>query len=433
MKAEERIRCPVHDLISFKRSRNEDALLWELIQTPTVQRLRRIKQLGFSEFVYPGATHSRLAHVLGAMQMARRMLDVFEKNEAFDAIADLPEQRMATLSAALLHDIGHGPFSHVFEEVCGTMGLEKDHESYTLELLEAPEIKSLLDDAGVFNATKRFFDEEPGYSVFNAVISSQMDCDRLDFLCRDRHHTGIRSAAIDLAWLFDSLRIESVPIDDDSQESEFSFVFEEKGLAVAEEFVIAYMKMYHNVYFHKTTRGVQHLVKDMLLELLQKHCDRPEIKNLRLFRFFQNKGQLSDYEALDDNSILSVAHIAAEHDWDQASVLANRFLRRHPYKCFEIPPTQTGNVGRRKLERFREALREKHIYFIEDILSHRSYKQHAVTDSSFLKNILIKKDGEHESLGSVSLLLKEPAPRVARIYFKTSDDRDAGKAIFQSL
>ena len=97
MKAEERIRCPVHDLISFKRSRNEDALLWDLIQTPTVQRLRRIKQLGFSEFVYPGATHSRLAHVLGAMQMARRMLDVFEKNEAFEAIGDLTEQRMATL------------------------------------------------------------------------------------------------------------------------------------------------------------------------------------------------------------------------------------------------------------------------------------------------------------------------------------------------
>ena len=433
MKEEERIRCPVHDLISFKKSRAEDALLWGLIQTPTVQRLRRIRQLGFSEFVYPGATHTRLAHVLGAMQMARRMLDVFQRNEAFEAIEDLPHQRMATLSAALLHDIGHGPYSHVFEEVCQAMGLDKDHETYTLELLESPEIKDQLLDAGVYESTRNFFSAEPGYGVFNAVISSQMDCDRLDFLCRDRHHTGIRSAAIDLAWLFDSLRIERVPIDDEGAEFEYSFVFEEKGLAVAEEFVIAYMKMYHNVYFHKTTRGVQHLVKDMMLELLSNHGDKPKVKALGLSKFFRGKGRLSDYQALDDGSILNMAHVAADNNWGLASELANRFLQRKPYKCFEIPPTATGNVGRNKLDRYRAALREAKIYFIEDIFSHRSYKQHAVTDLSFLKNILIKKAGEHELLGNVSLLLKEPAPRVARLYFRTAEDRDAGKTIFQGL
>jgi HD superfamily phosphohydrolase len=101
MKEEERIRCPVHNLISFNRSRKEDVLLWELLQTSAVQRLRRIKQLGFSEFVYPGATHSRLSHVLGAMQMARRMLDVFQKNDVFKEVEDLPQERMATLAAAL--------------------------------------------------------------------------------------------------------------------------------------------------------------------------------------------------------------------------------------------------------------------------------------------------------------------------------------------
>jgi HD superfamily phosphohydrolase len=433
MKDEERIRCPVHDLIGFKKSRDEDVLLWQLLQTSTVQRLRRIKQLGFSEFVYPGATHSRLSHVLGAMQMARRMLDVFERNEAFGAVEDLASERKATLAAALLHDIGHGPYSHVFEEVCDSMGLEKKHEAYTLEFLETPEIKDPLTKAGVFDSTKRFFEEEPGYSVFNAVISSQMDCDRIDFLCRDRHHTGIRSAAIDLAWLFDSLRIEQVPIDDDSAQSEYSFVFEEKGLAVAEEFVIAYTKMYHNVYFHKTTRSVQHLIKDMLIEMLQKHSDRPELKNLRLLRFFRNNGDLSDYAALDDSSIMTLVHLAADNEWGLATELANRFLIRDTYKCFEIQPTATGNIGRNKLEKYRQALRDKGIYFIEDKLSHRSYKQHAVTDSNFLKNILIKKQGEFESLGSVSQLLREPASRVARLYFRSAEDRATAQIIFQSL
>jgi hypothetical protein len=171
----------------------------------------------------------------------------------------------------------------------------------------------------------------------------------------------------------------------------------------------------------------------MLLELLTNYSDKPELKALRLFKFFSSNGDISHYEALDDGSVLNVAHVAAENDWGLPTELASRFLRREPYKCFEIPPTTTGNVGRNKLERYRAALHEKNIYFIEDILSHRSYKQHAATDSSFLKNILIKKHGEHESLGSVSLLLKEPAPRVARIYFRTSEDRDAGKAIFQTL
>lgn len=433
MKEEERIRCPVHDLISFKRSRKEDVLLWELLQTPAVQRLRRIKQLGFSEFVYPGATHSRLSHVLGAMQMARRMLDVFQKNDAFQEVANLEQEKTATLAAALLHDIGHGPYSHVFEEVCDSLELEKSHVTYTQELLETPEIKGKLNDAGIYESTKRFFEKEPGYSVFHAIIDSQMDCDRLDFLCRDRHHTGIRSATIDLEWLFDSLRIEKVLADDEGAEEEFSFVLTEKGLAVAEEFVIAYMQMYHNVYFHKTTRGVQYLVKDMLLEILQKHKDDELIKSHRLISFFRNGGQLSDYLKLDDSSVLDVAHIAAEQNWGVASQLADRFLKRDIYKCFELPSTGTANVGRNKLERYRAALRAEKIYFIEDILSHRSYKQYEVTDPSFLKNILIKKDGEHESLGSVSLFLKEAAPRVARLYFRNEADRDRARVIYRAL
>jgi HD superfamily phosphohydrolase len=433
MKEEERIRCPVHDLISFKRSRDEDALLWDLLQTRPVQRLRRIKQLGFSEFVYPGATHSRLSHVLGAMQMARRMLSVFERNNVFSEVKNLELEKKATLAAALLHDIGHGPYSHVFEEVCEAVKLERNHETYTLELLEFPDIKSKLDKAGIYESTKRFFTEEPGYNVFTSIISSQMDCDRLDFLCRDRHHTGIRSAAIDLEWMFDSLRIEKVLSDDEGEAEEFSFVFNEKGRAVAEEFVIAYMKMYDNVYFHKTTRGIQHLVRDLLLEILEKYRGAPELKNLGMIRFFAGGGTLSDYLALDDSSVLAVAHVASEQKWELATDLANRFLDRDTYKCFEIPNTNTGQIGRIKLGKYRNALRDEGLYFIEDILSHRSYKQHAVTDSNFLKNILIKQDGEHESLGKVSLFLKEVAPRVARLYFRTKDDRDQGQEIFRKL
>jgi uncharacterized protein len=398
MKAEERIRCPVHDLISFKKSRDEDVLLWRLLQEAPVQRLRRIKQLGFSDFVYPGATHSRFSHVVGAMQMARRMLDVLERNDAFSREGiDPAVERRATLAAALIHDVGHGPYSHVFEEVSSKFGIEKKHEAYTLELIDDSSLTAILKEYDVHDKVRRFFTKEPGHSVFNAVISSQLDCDRLDFLCRDRHHTGIRSASIDLSWLFDSLRIEQVPIGDDGQAQAFSFIFAEKGQAAAEEFVIAYMKMYYNVYFHKTTRGMQHVVADMMLEILNNHIDNQEISNLPIVKYFKARGGLGTYLSLDDSSIVTLAQIACLNDWGLATELARRFLFRVPYKSFEVPSTGTKAVPRIKLTKFREALKESGIYAIEDIISHRNYKQHDVTDTNFLKNILIKKDGEPES------------------------------------
>jgi uncharacterized protein len=190
---------------------------------------------------------------------------------------------------------------------------------------------------------------------------------------------------------------------------------------------------YHNVYFHKTTRGVQHLVKDLLIEVLGAHKDQPELQSHGLIKFFRNGGTLADYQCLDDSSVLAIAHVASEQNWGLATDLAVRFLNRDNYKCFEIPSTATRNIGRNKLEKYRTALHDAGIYFIEDILSHRSYKQHEVTDSSFLKNILIRNDGEVESLGSVSLLLTEPAPRVARVYFRTAADRDRAQEIFRSL
>jgi HD superfamily phosphohydrolase len=277
-----------------------------------------------------------------------------------------------------------------------------------------------------------FFAAEPGYNVFHAIISSQLDCDRLDFLCRDRYHTGIRSANLDLEWLFDSLRIEKVSIDDTGDAKEYSFVFTPKGLAVAEEFVISYMKMYHNVYFHKTTRAVQHLVKDMLIALVSDNHDKDEIRSLPLVKFFRGNSDISTYLQLDDFSVVAIAHIAAANQWGEASNLATRFLCRDLYKCFVLPNTDVGSVPRVKLERFRARLLKEEIVCIEDIISHRNYKQYDVTNSSFLKNILIKNGDEIESLGSVSALVKLPAKRSARVYFHNVKDREKAAAIYET-
>lgn len=430
---DQRIRDPIHNLISFFSGREEDKLLWRLMGTFPVQRLRRIKQLGFSEFVYPGATHTRFAHVLGAMQMARRMLDAFEKAEIFNGNKEHEKMRKATIAAALLHDIGHGPYSHVFEEISTTLGIEEAHENITRKIIESTEIKDILVEYGVFVEVSKFFTDEPGYSPYTTIISSQMDCDRLDFLARDRYHTGIQSSAIDLAWLFDSLRIEEVPIDPIGGQSEFSFVVLEKGIGSAEEFVISYMKMYKEVYFHKTTRAVQHIVRDCFQEFINSNKGSSQVKNQSIFQYFLNDKSrgLDQYLQLDDTSIIHALHSIAEGDFGTSTALAKRYFSRDLYKCIELPASNTGAIKQSLAKKFVDALKAEKIDFVSDVITGKTYKQYAVMEKNFLKNILIKKDGEAQSLGEVSNIVKSLGEKSARLYFKSTDDKEKATALLK--
>lgn len=428
MDRDQRIRDPIHNLISFSTKRAEDAVLWDLLQTLPVQRLRRVKQLGFSEFVYPGATHSRFSHALGAMHMARRMLDIFERNAVFLDAKDVHEKkRLATLSAALLHDIGHGPYSHVFEEVSAELGLEESHENYTLAILDSDEIKTILEKNGIYNDTKKFFTTEAGYDPYTRIISSQMDCDRLDFLTRDRYHTGIRSAAIDLEWLFDSLRIEEVPIDPVHKLKGFSFVVLPKGISVVEEFVLSYMRMYQNIYFHKTTRAVQHMVSDIVRMAASGDMRKnATVSKHPIIRYFRNRRtrSIENYLRLDDTSIVSLLRILADTKLGAISDLANRYFKRDVYKCIELPTSSSGEILKSASANFVNALTENRIHFFDDRLPAKSYKQYDVMDETYLKNILIKKDGEYEPLGKVSEIVKNIPPKTIRLYFRSKEDRD---------
>ena len=159
----QRIRDPIHDLISF--SPKTDSAIWQLVETEPMQRLRRVKQLGFSEFVYPGATHTRFSHVLGAMQMARRMLAAFERTDVIDSSdANHESMRKATIAAALLHDVGHGPYSHVFEELCEDYHIAKSHEQWTSDVIRGTDISTVLKDAGIFEEVVSFFETEKLYT-----------------------------------------------------------------------------------------------------------------------------------------------------------------------------------------------------------------------------------------------------------------------------
>jgi len=432
---DQRIRDPIHNLIAFSAKSADDQALWELLQTSPIQRLRRIKQLGFSEFVYPGATHSRFSHVLGAMHMARRMLDVFERNSVFPKREHLLLRR-ATLAAALLHDVGHGPYSHVFEEVTAGLGQQQSHESYTEQIIEETNIRSILRKHGIFDETKRFFASEAGSDPYTRIISSQLDCDRLDFLVRDRYYAGLRSATIDLAWLFDSLRIEEVPIDPIRQLKAYSFVVLPKGISVVEEFVLAYMKMYQNVYFHKTTRAVQYMVADIISMAVSKDLrSNKKIKVHPIVRYLSDKRQrtLDNYLCLDDSSVISLLRDLADQKLGDVSVLARRYFARDTYKCMELPTYSSGEIRKGISSKFIDRLKNSNIEFFDDRLPVKDYKQYDVMDENFLKNILVKRDSEYEPLGWSSEIVKNPPAKKMRIYFKTEQGRDRATKILRDF
>src|SRR5256885_1078278 len=178
------IRDPVHDVIAFQMERPADALLFRLVNSQEVQRLRRIRQLGMASLAYLGADHSRYSHSLGVMQTARLMLEQLRQSCAISE-----EEETACLAASLLHDLGHGPFSHVFERVGGM-----PHEKITRRIVNDPasEVHQTLAKHDPMLPTRvcELLEGKSARQMFCDILSSQLDADRLDYLLRDNLMAG---------------------------------------------------------------------------------------------------------------------------------------------------------------------------------------------------------------------------------------------------
>ena len=426
----QRIRDPIHDLILFPDDL-EGRTLWSLIDTAPVQRLRRIKQLGFSEFVYPGASHKRFSHSLGAMQMARRMLESFEKRGAIEQEKNHASWRLATLSAALLHDIGHGPYSHVFEELSEAQGSKIGHEEYTLSLIEQTEIAKILRDADVLEKTISLFKKEKSSTTYGTIISSQLDCDRLDFLCRDRYFTGIRSSVIDVEWLFDSLAVEKVYIDELGDAFEYAIVVNGKGLRTIEEFIHSYVKMYKDVYFHKTTRSMQHLAS-LAVQSALGALDKSTLEKDRFLDSLSNLTErgldIERYMSIDDSSFTNAIGYLSSLGKGEHAEFATRFLNRQPLKCLDISELPSATI--RKL---RDELSDRKIWHYIDLVKDKGYKQYAVADRRYVENIIISINGTQKRLHQVSKSLEQSGSYVVRVYFKDDDTRSRVANVIKGL
>lgn len=231
-------RDPVHDFITVR-----DPLLVRLIDTPEFQRLRRLRQLGTAAGTYHGAEHSRFGHCLGAMHVMGKVLARLRQSGGVAIDEDL--ERLAR-AAALLHDIGHGPLSHGLERV---LTPSKGHEHWTHAILSGPtQVRAVLEAhrpgfAGAVLGVLRG-DLPPDRQWLHHLVASQLDVDRMDYLLRDALYTGAEYGRFDLERLINTLMLVDGRV-----------VFSYKGIPTAEEYVLARHYMYWQVYFHKTTRA----------------------------------------------------------------------------------------------------------------------------------------------------------------------------------
>lgn len=346
----QRIRDPVHNLIEFgatKATEELELVLWEIIKTRPFQRLRRIRQLGFSELVFPGATHTRFAHSIGVFHTARLLLGAIERSTSRTGTVFGGNRAQHALAAALVHDVGHGMFSHAFEAVGKALNLPlAKHETVSDQLIRDSEITRVLDDRlgnGFANNVADLIAREQPRDVYDSVVTSQFDADRLDYMQRDRMMTGVHSGAVDVTWLLNNLEVAPIPVsvDNEAFRTVETLVLGSKAYHAAESYVLALFHLYPNVYFHKATRGAEMVLRDLMLRLFALNGEGRIAAsalpgNHPLVRFVLQPGSIGCSQALDDAVLWGALPMLAEAEDVVVAQRARQLLDRKLLACFDI-------------------------------------------------------------------------------------------------
>jgi len=323
--AQKIIRDPVHDVITLQTDHPVEGLLFRLIACPEFQRLRRIRQLGMASLAYPGADHSRYSHSLGVMETCRQILDHLSRQTKKISERD----RAATLAAALLHDLGHGPFSHVFERVSGV-----HHEKLTYRVILDPdsEINHRLSeyDLDLPHRVVDLLQGKPNKTFLSDCLSSQLDADRLDYLLRDNLMTGSQYGNYDLRWLLQSMTV--------ADNGRLAVTW--KGISAVEAYLQARYHMYRNVYFHKVVRAGEGMVKLALQRArrmaVQGRLDWPTQDEAVYKMLLGQRLSIAEFTGMDDVSVLHCFKQWTKSDDHTLAVLCEGLLDRRLFKTIDL-------------------------------------------------------------------------------------------------
>ena len=332
-------------MIEFDSSDPVESALWKAIQTPAFQRLRRIKQLGLSHLVYPGAAHSRFSHSIGVFHIARNLVRDLEKrlritNTGFVRVA------------ALLHDVGHGPFSHAFERVYSRLGLSIGHERITSDIIASEEMREALrsiDDQRIVGAAVDYFSSDcRATSLGDLLVASQLDADRLDYILRDQAMTGTKVGTIDYGWIVDNLR----RIDPTSGAPVIAIT--SKAVPAIELYVTNLFLLYSTVYLHKTTRSAEAILREIIFEVFSRLRAKESVKTIGIYddhplaRFakavttagsggLQGKSYLPHFLKLDDETVMGAIRLLGDRSKvDRIRRLARCLLDRVLPKSVDV-------------------------------------------------------------------------------------------------
>ena len=306
-------------------------LIFDVLQHPYVQRLNRIRQLGLSYLVYPGAMHSRFGHSLGAMHLMHEAIASLR----LKGVEITPEEETSAMIAILLHDIGHGPFSHVLEH---TIVDGVTHEDISLLMMERINNDLMMryapNDAndGPLDMAIAIFKNEYKKHFLHQLISSQLDVDRMDYLCRDSFFTGVQEGRVASERLLKMLDVR-----DDK------LVVQIKGIYSVEKFLVARRLMYWQVYLHKTSVAAeQHLIKILSRAKELAHSGKelfcsPALKyflyqHVTFDAFGTHSEALEQYALLDDNDVLSAIKAWISSDDKVLSLLSESFINRRLFR-----------------------------------------------------------------------------------------------------
>jgi HD superfamily phosphohydrolase len=347
------LRDPVHGLVAFES--DEERVIEALIDTPEVQRLRRVRQLGVTALAFPGAEHTRFAHALGSAFVMKLLLARLRAIHG-----ELPFWHQVTsdrardaLAAAFLHDVGHGPLSHLFEDaIPGTPHHEWWTERIVLDSATGVnKALTALDPAMPERVAALVRGEHP-LAYLAKAVSGTLDVDRCDYLLRDAHATGVRYGLYDLDWLLRSLRFTpsaSESARDERGAAPSLAIDGAKGLPAIEAFILARLFMFQQVYLHKATRAAEWMIKTVLARAAQCVADGDRLPSVPRAIEMGAHGQplvLGDYLELDDAVIMNAIH-AWESARDPALAdIAKRIRARALFKTFELFGEQAVGRGR---------------------------------------------------------------------------------------
>ena len=369
------LRDPVHGYVKI-----EYKIIWDCLATKEFQRLRRIRQLGASFMVYHTAEHTRFSHSLGVYELSRQL--VFDNQSISDYLSEY--EKVCVMLAALLHDLGHGPYSHAFEAIMDT-----SHEEFTKQIiLGDSEINKVLNsyNLSIAKDVESIISKKHSNKVLCQIVSGQLDADRMDYLLRDAYFTGTAYGEFDLARVLRTLLVK-----------DNTLCVKSSGIHSVEDYIMARYHMYWQVYYHPVARAYE----IMMHSLFERYHEYINMGNKSIFKPFDEflKGNitLQSHYLMDEATCNYGFKLLAESDDKILSDLASRLINRNLFKYEDIKSEK--ELINKRIQISKHGYDEKY-YVLYDKANQRPYQPYHGKDENFI--YILSKDDKLDELSVIS-------------------------------